>query len=145
MRWKGALRQYGPWVGLVVAAAAYFPRFAKDAVGMVVYPQAADCVLQGAPLRQCAELFSYPPAFAFLMIPFAPMPMGVRVVVWYVISVAATVGCFAISEKLVLRLLPGDWSEQDLAWLRIATIILSLKFVLAVFALAYLFVLAGLW
>jgi hypothetical protein len=47
--------------------------------------------------------------------------------------------------------LPGDWSEQDLAWLRIATIILSLKFVLAVFewqaydTLAYLFVLAGLW
>ena len=151
MTWNGALRQYGPWIGLVAAAAAYFPRFAKDAVGMVLYPQAADCVLQGAPLRQCAELFSYPPVFAFLMIPFAPMPMGVRVVVWYVISIAATVGCFAISEKLVLRLLPGDWSEQDLAWLRIATIILSLKFVLAVFewqaydTLAYLFVLAGLW
>ena len=48
---KDALRQYGPWVGLVVAAAAYYPRFAKDAVGMVLYPQAADCVLQGAPLR----------------------------------------------------------------------------------------------
>jgi hypothetical protein len=115
MTWNGALRQYGPWIGLVAAAAAYFPRFAKDAVGMVLYPQAADCVLQGAPLRQCAELFSYPPVFAFLMIPFAPMPMGVRVVVWYVISIAATVGCYAISEKLVLRLLPGDWSEQDLA------------------------------
>jgi alpha-1,2-mannosyltransferase len=148
---KDALRQYGPWVALIVAAAAYYPRFAKDAVGMVLYPQAADCVLQGAPLRQCAELFSYPPVFAFLMTPFALMPMGVRVVVWYVISVAATVGCFAISEKLVLRLLPGRWSEQELAWLRIATIILSLKFVLAVFewqaydTLAYLFVLAGLW
>lgn len=148
---KDALRQYGPWIGLVVAAAAYYPRFAKDAVGMVLYPQAADCVLQGAPLRQCAELFSYPPVFAFLMAPFALMPMGLRVVVWYVISVAASVGCFAISEKLVLRLLPGDWSEKDLAWLRIATIILSLKFVLAVFewqaydTLAYLFVLAGLW
>ena len=151
MTWNGAPRQYGPWVGLLVAAAAYFPRFAEGPVGMALYPQAADCVLQGAPLRQCAELFSYPPAFAFLMIPFALMPMSVRVVVWYVISVAATVGCFAISEKLVLRLLPGDWSEQDLAWLRIATIILSLKFVLAVFewqaydTLAYLFVLAGLW
>ena len=92
MTWNGAPRQYGPWVGLLVAAAAYFPRFAEGPVGMALYPQAADCVLQGAPLRQCAELFSYPPAFAFLMIPFALMPMSVRVVVWYVISVAATVG-----------------------------------------------------
>jgi alpha-1,2-mannosyltransferase len=148
---KDALRQYGPWAGLIVAAAAYFPRFAKDAVGMVVYPQGAECVLQGAPLRQCAELFSYPPALAFLMAPFAAMPMGLRVAVWYVISVAATVGCFAISEKLVMRMLPGRWSEIELAWLRIATIILSLKFVLAVFeyqaydTLACLFVLAGLW
>jgi alpha-1,2-mannosyltransferase len=148
---NAALRQYGPWVGLVVAAAAYYPRFAKDPAGMVLYPQAGSCVLQGAPLHQCSEFFSYPPVFAFLMAPFALMPMGMRVVVWYVISVAATVGCFAISEKLVLRLLPGDWSEKDLAWLRIATVILSLKFVLAVFewqaydTLAYFFVLAGLW
>jgi alpha-1,2-mannosyltransferase len=148
---KDALRQYGPWVALLVAAAAYFPRFAKDAVGMVLYPQGAECVLQGAPLRQCAELFSYPPTFAFLMAPFAAMPMGLRVVIWYVISVAATVGCFAISEKLVMRLLPGRWSENELAWLRIVTIIVSIKFVLAVFewqaydTLTYFIVLAGLW
>jgi hypothetical protein len=51
--WRnGALRQYVPWVGLAIAAVVYFPRFAKDAVGVVVYPQAADCMLQGAPLRQ---------------------------------------------------------------------------------------------
>jgi hypothetical protein len=67
------------------------------------------------------------------MAPFAPMPMILRVAIWYAVSVAATFGCFAISEKLVRRLLPGDWSETELAWLRIATFILSLKFVLAVF------------
>jgi alpha-1,2-mannosyltransferase len=148
---KDALRQYGPWVGLVVVAAAYFPRFAKDPVGMVLYPEAAGCVVQGAALRECSPSFSYQPAFAFLMAPFAPMSMGARIAVWYVISVAATVGCFAISEKLVLRLLRGHWSEKELAWLRVATIILSLKFVLAVFekqaydTLACLIVLAGLW
>ena len=148
---KDTLRQYGPWIALIVAAAAYFPRFAKDSVGMTLYPKAAECVLQGAPLRQCAELFSYPPTFAFLMAPFAAMPMGLRVAVWYVISVAATVGCFAISEKLVMRLLPGRWSDNELAWLRIVTIIVSIKFVLAVFewqaydTLTYFIVLAGLW
>ena len=146
-----ALRRYGPWVGLAIATAAYYRRFAKDTVGMEVYPQAADCVLQGAPLRSCAELFSYPPAFAFLMTPFAAMPMGPRIVVWYLVSMAATVGCFWICEKLVLQLLPGRWSQVELAWLRIVTVIVSLKFVLAVFeyqaydTLAAFFVFLGLW
>jgi hypothetical protein len=148
---KETVRQYGPWVALIVAAAAYYQRFTEGAVGMVVYPQGAECVLQGAPLRQCAESFTYPPALAFLMVPFAAMPMGLRVAVWYVISVAATVGCFAISEKFVMRMLPGRWTENELAWLRVTTIIVSIKFVLAVFeyqaydTLAYFFVLAGFW
>jgi len=148
---KDALRQCGIWIAVLVAAAAYFPRFAKDSVGMVLYPQGAECVLQGAPLNPCAKMFSYPPVFAFLMAPFAAMPMGLRVAVWYVISVAATVGCFMISEKLVLRLLPGRWSDNELAWLRIVTVIVSIKFVLAVFewqaydTLTYFIVLAGLW
>lgn len=128
-----ALRRYGPWVGLAIAFAAYYPRFAKDTVGMQIYPQGGVCVLNGEPLRTCADMFSYPPAFAFLMAPFAAMPMGLRVVLWYLISVAATIGCFWVSEKLVLKLLPGRWSQIELAWLRIVTVIASLKFVLAVF------------
>jgi hypothetical protein len=56
-----------------------------------------------------------------------------------------------ISEKLVFKLLPGRWSDIELAVLRTVTVILSIKFVLAVFeyqaydTLAYFFVLAGLW
>jgi alpha-1,2-mannosyltransferase len=146
-----ALRRHGPWVGLAVAAAAYYRRFAKDTVGMEVYPQGGECVLHGEPLRICAELFSYPPAFAFLMAPFSWMPMGPRIVVWYLISLAATVGCFWVSEKLVMKLLPGRWSQIELAWLRIVTVIVSLKFVLAVFeyqaydTLAAFIVFLGLW
>jgi hypothetical protein len=146
-----ALRRYGPWVALVVASAAYFRRFAKDPVGMVLYPQGGDCVVHGAPLAECSKMFSYPPAFGLVMAPMAALPMGLRIAVWYLISVAATFGCYAISEKLVLRLLPGRWSEIELAVLRIVSIILSIKFVLAVFeyqaydTVAYFFVLAGLW
>lgn len=146
-----ALRRYGPWVGLAIGFAAYYRRFAKDTVGMEVYPQGGACVVQGEPLRTCAELFSYPPAFAFLMAPFAAMPMGLRIVVWYLISIAATIGCFWVSEKLVLKLLPGRWSQIELAWLRIVSVIVSLKFVLAVFeyqaydTLAAFIVFLGLW
>jgi len=151
MTGNAALRRYGPWAALLIAAAAYYPRFAKDTVGMIVYPQAGGCVLQGASLRTCAEPFSYPPAFALPMAPFALMPMGARVAVWYVISIAATVGCFALSEKLVRRLPLGQWCETELVWLRVAAIIASSKFVLAVYEyqaydiLALLIVLAGLW
>ena len=146
-----ALRRYGPWVGLAIGFAAYYRRFAKDTVGMEIYPQGGVCVLNGEPLRTCAEMFSYPPAFAFLMAPFAALPMGLRVVVWYLISVAATVGCFWVSEKLVLKMLPGRWSQIELAWLRIVTVIVSLKFVLAVFeyqaydTLAAFIIYLGLW
>jgi len=146
-----ALRRYGPWVGLAIAAAAYYRRFAKDTVGMEVYPQGGECILHGEPLRLCAELFSYPPAFAFLMAPFSWLPMGPRIVVWYLISLAATVGCFWVSEQLVLKLLPGRWSQIELAWLRIVSVIASLKFVLAVFeyqaydTLAAVIVFVGLW
>lgn len=146
-----ALRRYGPWVGLAIGFAAYYRRFAKDTVGMEVYPQGGACVVQGEPLRTCAELFSYPPAFAFLMAPFAAMPMGLRIVVWYLVSIAATIGCFWVSEKLVLKLLPGRWSQIELAWLRIVTVIVSLKFVLAVFeyqaydTLAAFIIVLGLW
>jgi hypothetical protein len=118
------LRRCGPWVGLVIAAAAYYQRFAKDPVGMEVYSRGGECVLHGEPLRICAEQFSYPPALAFLMAPFAAMPMGPRIVVWYLVSLAASVGCFWVS---------GRWSQIELAWLRIVTVIVSLKFVLAVF------------
>ena len=146
-----ALRRYGPGIGLAVAALAYYRRFAKDPVGMVVYPQGGECVLHGEPLRTCAEVFSYPPAFAFLMSPFSWLPMGPRIVVWYLISLAATLGCFWVSEQMVLRLLPGRWSQIELAWLRIVTVIVSLKFVLAVFeyqaydTLAAFIVFLGLW
>lgn len=142
---------WGAWIGLFIAFAAYYPRFAKDAVGMVLYPQAGECVLKGMPLHACAEFFSYPPAFAFLMSPFAARPLGLRIGVWYAVSVGATIGCFAISERLVRRLLPGVWCDKDLGWLRVASAILSLKFVLAVFewqaydTLAAFIVLLGLW
>lgn len=132
MQGNGWVR-YGGWIALAAAAAAYYPRFIKDPTGMTLYPQAADCVLHHEPLTTCALAFTYPPSFAFLIIPVVPLPMWGRNLVWYLLTLGATAVVWRCSELLVKRLYPGGWSERDLALLRVGMAILSLKFILAVF------------
>jgi hypothetical protein len=42
--------------------------------GMKLFALAANCLLQGEVMNTCAPAFTYPPAFAFFMIPFGPPP-----------------------------------------------------------------------
>jgi alpha-1,2-mannosyltransferase len=126
------VRRYGLWLVFLIAAAAYFPRFAHDSTGML-YPQAGECLLLQQPLRVCAPAFTYPPAFAFAMIPFATLSAGAWNVVWYLITLAATVLSYRLAEALALHLVPGPWPPRDLARLRIVGLLLSLKFILAVY------------
>jgi hypothetical protein len=149
------LRRYGGWAALAIACFAYFFRFIKDPVGTVVYTRGAECLLANEPLIECTKQvtweFPYPPAFALLMTPFVPLsPMG-RNIVWYVISITATVGSYIFAEKLARRLFPDDWSGQELAWLRIVGVMLSVKFALNVLewqaydTLVLFIILASLW
>jgi hypothetical protein len=85
------------------------------------------------------------------MTPFIPLsPMG-RNIVWYIVSIGATVGSYVIAEQLARRLFPGDWSERELAWLRIVGVVLSVKFALNVLewqaydTLVLFIILASLW
>jgi hypothetical protein len=147
-----ALRRFGLWLALLVAAAAYYPRFAKALDGMQLYPDAARCLMNEEVLRQCepAMAFTYPPVFAFVMIPFVPMPGWLREVVWYAITIGAVVLSFKISEALGRRLVSDPLSARELLWVRALSLLLSIKFVLAVLenqaydALVLLFVLLGL-
>lgn len=148
--WRGFLRAYGWWIALAITATAYFPRFVKAGIGMEVYPQGAACLLQNKPMLACAELFSYPPALAFFMTPFVPLSMGWRNIIWYAISVGATVGCYVLSEKFARRLYPVADDPRTLFWLRLVVILLTAKFALGVFGyqaydtLAMLIILFGL-
>lgn len=143
------MRLHAVWIGLIIAAAAYYPRFASSG-DVELYPLAAQCLLASLPFQTCAMPFTYPPAFAFVMIPFAPLPPGLRTLLWYVVTVGGSVLVYACCERLARRLFPGPWTARQLAWLRAASLVLSLKFILAVlenqaydtFALA--FVAAGL-
>ena len=83
---------------VLLAAAVYYPRFIKLPAGMETYPQAAACLWKGEMLQVCDPGFTYPPFFALITLPFAPMPMWLRDPVWYVLTLAATAGAFKISE-----------------------------------------------
>ena len=52
------LRRYWPWLVVLIAAVAYYPRFIGDPAGMVDYPAAARCLLDSAVLQKCAVAFT---------------------------------------------------------------------------------------
>jgi alpha-1,2-mannosyltransferase len=124
--------RYGASIGLIVAAIAYYHRFAKDPTGVTLYPQAAECLLHHQLIPHCAQAFTYPPAFAFMMIPFVPLPMPARNILWYAVTLAALAVVWRGAELLALRLCKGGWSERELAIFRVTSAVLSLKFILAV-------------
>ncbi len=142
--------RYGPWLGLLVAAVAYYPRFAKPG-GMALYSYAGNCLWQQQPLQQCVVQFTYPPAFAFAMLPFIALPTVAQTIIWYVISLGCAVLCCVLSEKIARKVFPGSWSEREIIWLRVLGVLLSLKFILAVYEnqaydlLIFPFVLIGIY
>lgn len=145
------LDRYGPWIALLVASVAYYRRFlSPQDAGMVLYPQAAQCLIDNQVMQVCAGAFTYPPGFAFVMLPFAGMPMGLRLFVWYVITIAATVGVYKLCERLAVRLFTEPFGLVEQGWARILALVLSIKFALAVLenqaydTLSMVFVMLGL-
>ena len=86
--WFDTSGRWVAWGVLLLVVAVYYPRFIKNPDGMVLYPEAASCLLAERAMAECAPRFTYPPTFAFLMIPFVPMPMWLRNLVWYGLSIA---------------------------------------------------------
>jgi len=123
--------KFGPWIGFCVAAAAYYPRFALRP-GLSLYTQAAGCMTQQQAIVDCALAFTYPPFFAFVMIPFLALPHVAQTVLWYLISLGCAVLACRIAETIAVRLIPGPWSQRELGWLRVLAVLLGLKFILAV-------------
>jgi Glycosyltransferase family 87 len=125
--------RYGAWLLPIVAAAAYYPRFVKLPAGMETYPQAAACLWHGQVLQVCDPGFTYPPFFALVMLPFVPMPLWLRDLVWYGVTLAATLGVFKLSEHIAVKSLAAALTRTELFWLRLFALLLSAKLILAVF------------
>lgn len=134
-------------LGLVIVL--FYFRFSEYEWGMMpTYSPVGDCLMRGEHLATCANAFPYPPLFALLMVPLTFLPMWARNVIWYGVLVSATYGCFRICEALAVRTF--QVALRELFWLRLFSVLLSLKFVLSVFenqaydALVFFFILVGL-
>ncbi|HML07413.1 MAG TPA: glycosyltransferase family 87 protein [Xanthobacteraceae bacterium] len=144
------LWRYGLWLLIIIVAIAYYPRFIKYPGGMALYPAAARCLQNHKMLQACDPGFTYPPILAFLMLPFEPMPLWLRYLVWYLITLAAVIGSFRISEKVAQSAIARPLTAVELSWMRLIVLLLSSKLILSVFefqaydALLVLFVLLGL-
>lgn len=134
-------------LGLVIVL--YYFRFAEYDWGMIpTFSPVGDCLMRGEHLATCAHAFPYPPLFALLMVPLTYLPMWARNVMWYGVLVSATYGCFRICEFLAVNAF--QMAREELFWLRLFSVVLSLKFVLSVFenqaydSLVFFFMLVGL-
>ena len=145
------LLRFQKWYFLLwIPVGLYYWRFqAGGAGGMTLYPLAADCLLSGKPLLPCAEGFTYPPAFAFFMIPFAPLPVWLRNLVWYLLSVSLLYFSFRLCEELIVKAFHLRFDQNRLYWFRLLSLALGFKFILAVLEnqsydyLIFFFVLLG--
>jgi hypothetical protein len=138
------------WLGFAIAVIAYYPRY-RHGVGAEVFSAAAGCLLNGETPRHCGQLiYAYPPFFALLWVPLAPLPAWLAEAVWYLVIVGTLYAALRLCERLARRLFPGDWTEGELAVFRILTFVLTSKFILAVLenqaydSLAVVFILLGL-
>src|SRR5262249_37626356 len=81
----------------------------------------------------CDPGFTYPPFFALVMLPFVPMPLWLRDLVWYGVTLAAALGAFKLSETIADKSLAAPLARAELFWLRLFVLLLSSKLILAVF------------
>jgi hypothetical protein len=146
------------WIILGLAVVLYYFRFRVSTVSpegmMSVYLMSTDasagaCLMRGERLATCSTAFPYPPLFALLVVPFTFLPMWAKNLAWYGVLVSATYGCFRICETLTVRAF--GVTREELTWLRVFSVVLTLKFVLSVFenqaydVLVFFFMLVGLY
>jgi hypothetical protein len=151
MRFADFFRRYKWLLLLAGVAALYYPRFIHRPQGLTFYPLGAEAMLRGVPLEVGLPTFTYPPVFAFVMIPFVFLPPWLRDLLWYLVLVISTCLSFRLCEHLTQQSLPAPLQQKQLGWLRILALALSLKLVLAVFenqsydSVVFLCVLVGLY
>jgi Arc/MetJ family transcription regulator len=131
---KNFLKKRGVFILLGAAVILYFPVFARHPEGMTLYPLAAECLLKGQAIKEGAPAFTYLPVFAFFMIPFVPLPMWARNLLWYAILISSTFLAFRFCQRLVLNTFPRLLDERETRWLGWLSFVLSLKFIFAVFS-----------
>ena len=61
------------------------------------------------------------------MLPFVPMPLGLRDLVWYGVTLAAAFGAFKLSETIAGKSLAAPLVRAELFWLRLFALLCPLS------------------
>jgi len=121
-------------VSSCIALVAYYFRFSlHPGGGTELYPQAAECMVNGLPMNTCKPDFTYPPVFAFMVIPLIYLPMWARHLTWYLTLIGLTYASFRLAESLVLEAFQYQLTGRQLVLFRVVSVALSLNFILAGF------------
>jgi len=126
------LRQRRGWITLIILAAIYYPFYGTGVQSIALYAAAGRCIWHGDALLPCQPMFSYQPALAALLLPFAVLPAALQKLVWYVISVGSLVLTVRLTEAMAERLYPGATRGRNLIWLRTVSLFLCSKHILHV-------------
>ena len=121
------LRQRSGWIALTVLAAIYYPFFGKGYQAIALYAAAGRCIWHGEALLPCQPMFSYQPALAALLLPFAVLPAPLQKLVWYAVCVGSLVLTVRLTEAMAERLYPGATRGRNLIWLRTVSLFLCSK------------------
>lgn len=144
-------RRYVFLASSVIALVAYYFRFSlHPGGGTDLYPRAAECMVKGLAMSTCVPDFTYPPVFAFMVIPLIYLPMWARHVTWYLLLLGLTYASFRLAESLILGAFQYSLTGKRLVLFRVVSFGLSINFVLAGFeyqaydVMVLFFVLVGL-
>ena len=127
------LRRHRVLLLLILVATVYYARFVRRPDGVTLYPLGAEALINGISLERGAPGFTYPPIVALVMIPLVPLPMWLRNLTWYVALIACTWISFRLCVQLVIRDYPKLEHGKKSVWWKAVALVLSLKFILAVF------------
>jgi glycosyl transferase family 87 len=129
MEW---LKRHRGWITLIVLAAIYYPMFGKGYQAIALYAATGRCIWNGQALLPCQPMYSYQPALAALLLPFAVVPAALQKLVWYVICVGSLVLTVRLAETMAERLYPGATRGRNLIWLRSVSLFLCSKHIMDV-------------
>ncbi len=129
MEW---LKRHRGWITLILLAAIYYSFFGRGYQAIALYAATGRCIWNGQTLLPCQPMFSYQPALAALLLPFAILPAALQKLVWYVICVGSLVLTVRLAEAMAERLYPGATRGRNLIWLRCVSLFLCSKHIMDV-------------
>lgn len=116
-----------------IAIILYLPVFLNHKDGYISFMPAAQSMLAGKFVTDGNSMFTYPPVFAFFMIPLIPLSIWAWNLIWYLILISSTIISIYLCKQFVVETFPLHLDERKINWILWISLALILKFIFSVF------------